>query len=89
MELADVADASSAQASADGTARTAPGGQGAAALDVAELRRGGGMEERISRTLGLVSAEKKRNGRAGLDAWPVGREGGVGAWLSTVARAWR
>jgi hypothetical protein len=59
MELADGAEASSAQASAGGTARTAPGGQGAAALDVAELGRRGGVEEMISGALGPVSGEKK------------------------------
>jgi hypothetical protein len=75
MELADLAEVSSVQASAGGTARTAPGWQGTAALDVAELGRRGGMEERISGTLGPVSARKKRNGGAGLEAWPVGREG--------------
>jgi hypothetical protein len=74
MELADGAEASSAQASAGGTA-TAPRGQGAAALDVTELGRRGGVEERISGALGPVSAEKKRNGGAGLEARPVDREG--------------
>jgi hypothetical protein len=59
MELPDGAEASSAQASAGGTARTAPRGQGAAALDVAELGRRGGVEEMISGALGPVSGEKK------------------------------
>jgi hypothetical protein len=71
--------------------RTAPRGQGAAALDVAELGRRGGVEERISGALGPVSAEKKRNGGAGLEARPVGREGSgaVGALGVDKARGRR
>jgi hypothetical protein len=72
-----------------GKARATPRGQGAAALDMAELGRRGGVEERISGALGLVSAEKKRNGGAGIEARPVrsaeagGRAQGGYGWGET------